>query len=94
MLARPDCNPNAGRRRPVREVPGNLDHDRGWQTPLASVGELDVEFRDLLAQGIAVDAEHRSRPNLVAMRAIEYDFEKRSFDSLLDSLVDLGRLAL
>ena len=94
MLARPDCSPNAGCRRPVREVPGSLDHDRGWQTPLASVGELDVEFRDLLAQGIAVDAEHRGRPDLVAMRAIEYDFEKRSFDSLLDSLVDMGRLAL
>jgi hypothetical protein len=47
--ARRDCNSNVGRRRPVREVPGSLCHDREWRTPLIPVGELDIEFRDLLA---------------------------------------------
>ena len=46
-------------------------------------------FRDLLAQGVPVDAEHRSRTNLVALGALEHDFEERAFDSMLDLSVEI-----
>jgi hypothetical protein len=41
----------------------------------ASGRKLDLEFRDLLAQGISVDAENRGRFDLIAQRLLENGLE-------------------
>jgi hypothetical protein len=48
----------------------------------------------LLAQGIAIDAQHLRRVGLVAVRAQHHDFEDRLLDSQDDHIVDVRRLLL
>jgi hypothetical protein len=46
----------------------------------------------LLAQGIAIDAQHLRRVGLVALRAQHHDFKDRPLDSEDDHVVDVRRL--
>src|SRR5256712_4070110 len=45
-----------------------------------AAADLDAELGDLLAERVAVDAEHLGRLHLVAARALEHDLDERPLD--------------
>src|SRR6185295_3052895 len=53
---------------------------------------LDPQLLDFLAQGIAVDAEHRRRGALVAFGLAEHRLDERPLNVLQHHVVDRGRL--
>src|SRR3954471_12891835 len=60
--------------------------------PLAAAPiDLNVEIPDLLPQGIAVEAKHIRRPDLVAARRRQRGGQERHFDLLEDTMVEARR---
>src|SRR5687767_1927460 len=61
-------------------------------TFIALLSRLDPQLQNLLAQGVAVDAEHRRRRALVAGRLAEHGLDQRPLDVLQHHVVDRGGL--
>jgi hypothetical protein len=57
---------------------------------LAAPCHADIEVGDLLAQGIAVDAEQIGTFRLIAARRVERDLDERRLHLLQDALVEAG----
>lgn len=86
-LAQQDLVPIADRRPREREGRDSRDHalafgpsfySRGVLRAyprLSAFGQVDLEFGDLLAQGIAVDAEQRGGADLVALSSFQHALE-------------------
>src|SRR5437870_12981867 len=54
-----------------------------------AAADLDAELGDLLAERVAVDAEHLGRLHLVAARALEHDLDERPLDRADERGVEL-----
>src|SRR5580693_8555598 len=57
----------------------------------AAAKNLDVEIADLLAQGVAVDAEKVGGPNLVAARGRQRHRQQRMLDLAQHPVIEAGR---
>src|SRR5437762_4092638 len=67
------------------------DYPDGLLARRGAPADLDTELGDLLAQGVAVDAEHVGRLHLVAARALEHDLDEGPLDGADQHGVQVAR---
>ena len=61
------------------------------QAQRAGADDLEVEVADLLAQGVAIDAEQLGCPDLVAAGGRQGGADQRAFDLAQDAVIEPGR---
>ena len=97
----PTCVARLRRRRSAGDAPpqhcGQIITVRQWPRCADSAARpdhLQVEVADLLAQGVAVDAEQFGGPDLVAARRGQRRADQRAFDLAQDAVIEAGRRQL
>src|SRR5262249_31751134 len=84
--------PRAARPRANSTIPALSETLMSARLTFTARSRLDPQLLDLLAQGVAVDAEHRSRGALIALGLAEHRLDQGPLDVPQHHVVDLGRL--